>query len=189
LKQFDLREQHLSQPGRRQMLNGALGGVVGGALSGSVPALLRAGAAGAALTGASAVLASTAAGASSADAAPSLDAAIRAFTGGAPVRAGKVRVQIAPLVDNGNTVPLSVTVDHPMRPDDHVAAIAVFSERNPQHEVASFGLSPRNPAARVSTRIRLATSQKLVGIARLSDGSHWSGEVEVIVTLAACIED
>jgi sulfur-oxidizing protein SoxY len=122
-------------------------------------------------------------------AAPSLDAAIRAFTGGAPVRAGKVRIEIAPLVDNGNTVPLSVSVDHPMRPDDHVAAIAVFSERNPQHEVASFGLGPRNPVAKVSTRIRLATSQKMVAVARLSDGTHWSGEIDVIVTLAACIED
>jgi sulfur-oxidizing protein SoxY len=152
--------------------------------------MLRTGAAtGAWLASAPAALASTAVRPSQPEAAPSLEAAIRAFTGGAPVRAGKVRVQIAPLVDNGNTVPLSVTVDHPMRPDDHVAAIAVFSERNPQHEVASFGLSPRNPAAKVSTRIRLATSQKLVAVARLSDGSHWSGEVDVIVTLAACIED
>jgi sulfur-oxidizing protein SoxY len=55
--------------------------------------------------------------------------------------------------------------------------------------VASFGLGPHNASARVATRIRLATSQKLVAIARLSDGSHWSGEVDVIVTLAACIED
>ena len=177
------------------MLGGAVAGVVGGALGGAlgggaVPAGLRAVVAAVAWrASAPASLASTAASQSPPDAAPSLDAAIRAFTGGAPVRAGKVRVQIAPLVDNGNTVPLSVTVDHPMRADDHVAAIAVFSERNPQHEVASFGLSPRNPAAKVSTRIRLATSQKLVAVARLSDGSHWSGEVDVIVTLAACIED
>lgn len=121
--------------------------------------------------------------------APSLEAAIQAFTGGAPVRAGKVKVDIAPLVDNGNTVPLAVVVDNPMRSDNHVNAIAVFSERNPQHEVASFGMGPHNATARVATRIRLATSQKLVAIARLSDGSHWSGEVDVIVTLAACIED
>lgn len=162
--------------------------MLGGALGAGLPAWLRVAApAGAAIASAPGV--ASVPGAASPEAAPSLEAAIRAFTGGAPVRAGKVRVQIAPLVDNGNTVPLSVTVDHPMRPDDHVAAIAVFSERNPQHEVASFGLGPRNPAAKVSTRIRLATSQKLVAIARLSDGSHWSGEVDVIVTLAACIED
>jgi len=121
--------------------------------------------------------------------APSLNAAIRAFTGGATLRPGKVLVQVAPLVDNGNTVPLSVVVDHPMRPDHHVAAIALFSERNPQHEVANFQLGLRSAAARVSTRIRLATSQKLVAVARLSDGAFWYGEAEVIVTLSACIED
>ncbi len=186
MKQFDRSVERALQPVRRQMLGGTLAGVVGGA----VPSMLRTGAAaGAWLASAPAALASTAVSASQPDSAPSLDAAIRTFTGGAPVRAGKVRVQIAPLVDNGNTVPLSVTVDHPMRPDDHVAAIAVFSERNPQHEVASFGLSPRNPAAKVSTRIRLATSQKMVAVARLSDGSYWSGDIDVIVTLAACIED
>ncbi len=122
-------------------------------------------------------------------AAPSLDAAIAAFTRGAPVRTGKVSLDIAPLVDNGNTVPVSVSVDHPMRPDDHVSAVAIFSERNPQYEVASFTLGPASASASIATRIRLATSQKLVAIARLSDGSFWSQQVEVIVTLAACIED
>ena len=134
-------------------------------------------------------LANTIAPGADAGAAASLEAAVLAFTGGAPVKVGKVKLEIAPLVDNGNTVPLAVTVEHPMRPDQHVSAIAVFSERNPQHEVASFGLGPHNATARVATRIRLATSQKLVAVARLSDGSHWSGEVDVIVTLAACIED
>ena len=184
MKRLEQLAVPVARRARRTMLGGALGA--------GMPALLRAAGplvAGLLPVGASATLPAAAGSAVPPEAAPSLEAAIRAFTGGAPVRAGKVRVQIAPLVDNGNTVPLSVTVDHPMRPDDHVAAIAVFSERNPQHEVASFGLGPRNPAARVSTRIRLATSQKLVAVARLSDGSHWSGEVDVIVTLAACIED
>lgn len=169
--------------------------LLGAALGGSLPAAFGPVATGAAsLVGAVASAdASSAAGtgsaAATAEPAPSLEAAIRAFTGGAPVTPGKVRLQIAPLVDNGNTVPLAVSVEHPMRADDYVAAIAVFSERNPQHEVATFGLGPRTPQARVSTRIRLATSQKLVAVARLSDGSHWSGAADVIVTLAACIED
>jgi len=184
--QDDRSKRSASQRARRRMLGSVLGA--------GVPVWLRlpgAGLGAGALSSGPALAATRPVGGppAASDSAPSLEAAIRAFTGGAPVKAGKVRVQIAPLVDNGNTVPLSVSVDHPMRPDDHVAAIAVFSERNPQHEVASFGFGPRNPAAKVSTRIRLATSQKLVAIARLSDGSHWSGEVDVIVTLAACIED
>jgi sulfur-oxidizing protein SoxY len=117
-----------------------------------------------------------------------MDAAVRSFTGGAPVREGKVRFEIAPLVENGNTVPISVGVDSPMTAADHVQAIVVFNERNPQPQVASFVLGPRAGRATVSTRIRLATSQKLVAVARMNDGSHWSRTVDVIVTLAACVE-
>lgn len=117
-----------------------------------------------------------------------LDAAIKTFAGGAPVKEGKVRFDIAQLVENGNTVPIAIAVDSPMTPADHVQAIAVFNEKNPLPQVAVFQLSPRNGRAAVATRIRLATSQKLVAVARLSDGSHWSRTVEVVVTLAACVE-
>jgi sulfur-oxidizing protein SoxY len=117
-----------------------------------------------------------------------LAAALRAYTGGAPLQAGRVQLDIAPLVDNGSTVPVTLSVDSPMTAADHVKAIALFNERNPQREVVKFGLGPRAGRAVVSTRIRLATSQKLVAVAALSDGSHWSHTVEVIVTIAACLE-
>jgi len=120
--------------------------------------------------------------------AASYNEAILRFTGGTRPRSGKVKLDVAVLIDNGNTVPVSVSVDHPMTDDDHVEAIAIFSERNPQHEVLRVDLSPDNGRAGVASRIRLATSQKLMAVARLSDGSCWSHEMEVIVTLAACIE-
>ena len=121
-------------------------------------------------------------------AADDLAAAIAAFAGGAPVRAGRVRLDIAPLVENGNVVPIGVSVDSPMTESDHVSAVAVFNERNPQRDVAVFHLGPRAGRATVATRIRLATSQQLVAVAKLSDGSCWSHSVDVIVTLAACVE-
>jgi sulfur-oxidizing protein SoxY len=117
-----------------------------------------------------------------------LAAAVSAWASGAPVRPGRVRLDIAKLVDNGNTVPMSVTVDSPMTAADHVTAIAVFNERNPQRDVARFTLGPRAGKASASTRIRLATSQKLTAVAKMSDGSHWSDTVDVVVVLAACIE-
>lgn len=120
--------------------------------------------------------------------AASYDQAILRFTGGTRPRSGKVKLDVAVLIDNGNTVPVSVSVGHPMNDDDHVQAIAIFSERNPQHEVLRVDLTPDNGRASVASRIRLATSQKLMAVARLSDGSCWSHEMEVIVTLAACIE-
>ncbi len=117
-----------------------------------------------------------------------LAAAVAGYTGGVPVQRGKVRLDIAELVDNGNVVPLTVSVDSPMTAAEHVRAIAVFNEKNPQREVAKFTLGPRAGKASVSTRMRLATSQQLVAVAQLSDGSFWSHTVNVIVTLAACIE-
>ena len=120
--------------------------------------------------------------------AASYEEAILRFTGGARPTPGKVKLEVAVLIDNGNTVPVSVTVDHPMNDRDHVRAIALFSERNPQHEVLRVELTPDSGRAAVATRIRLATSQKLMAIARLSDGTCWSHEMDVIVTLAACIE-
>jgi sulfur-oxidizing protein SoxY len=117
-----------------------------------------------------------------------LAAAVRTFAAGGPITPGKVTFEIAPLVENGNVVPISVSVQSPMTDADHVQAIAVFNERNPQREVAVFQLGPRAGRAKVSTRIRLATSQQLVAIAKMSDGSCWTQTVDVLVTLAACVE-
>lgn len=102
--------------------------------------------------------------------------------------AGRVKVDIPALVENGNTVPMTVTVDSPMSATDRVSTIAIFNEKNPERGVAVFSLGPRAAKASVSTHIRLAASQKLTAIARMSDGAYWSGSVDVVVTLAACIE-
>jgi sulfur-oxidizing protein SoxY len=114
--------------------------------------------------------------------------AIAEFAGGQTVRSGRVKLEIATLVDNGNVVPMRVTVESAMTPADHVTDIALFNEKNPQRDVARFTLSPRSGKADVGTRIRLATSQKLVALARMSDSSVWSDTVDVVVVLAACIE-
>lgn len=114
--------------------------------------------------------------------------AVRGFTGGVEVRAGRVAMDISPLVENGNTVPLSVVVDSPMTEADHVRAIAVFNERNPQPHVITVRLGPRSGRAILATHIRLATSQTLLAVAALSDGSFWSDRAQVVVTLAACVE-
>ena len=115
--------------------------------------------------------------------------AMRDVTGAAIVRTGRVKLDVPPLVENGNTVPLTVSVTSPMTAADHVKSIHVFVEKNPQPNVGNFVLGARAGRAQVSTRIRLADSQKVVAIAQLSDGSFWSASAEVIVTLAACTEE
>jgi sulfur-oxidizing protein SoxY len=118
-----------------------------------------------------------------------LAAAIRNVVGTAPVKTGKVKLDIPPLVENGNTVPMTVSVESPMAPEDHVKSIHVFNEKNPQPNIGNFYLSPQAGRAEVSTRIRLADSQKVVAIAKLSDGTFWSASVDVVVTLAACTDE
>jgi sulfur-oxidizing protein SoxY len=115
--------------------------------------------------------------------------AIRMVTGGANVQAGKVKLDIPPLVENGNTVPMTVTVTSPMTSTDYVKSIHVFNEKNPQPNLGNFYLTPRAGRAQVSTRVRLADTQKITAIAKLSDGSFWSVSADVVVTLAACTEE
>lgn len=114
--------------------------------------------------------------------------AVAAFTGGVAPRPGRVGLELAELVENGNAVPVTVNVQSPMTEADHVRRIALFTERNPDPGVAVFHLSPRNGRAAVSTRMRLATSQQVVALAVMSDGSCWQAAMDVVVTLAACVE-
>jgi sulfur-oxidizing protein SoxY len=116
-------------------------------------------------------------------------AAIREVAGEAALHQGRVKLDIPPLVENGNTVSVTVSIDSPMSELDHVKSIHIFNEKNPQPNVTIFHLNPRAGRARVSTRIRLADSQKVVAIARLSDDSFWYDGVDIMVTLAACLED
>jgi sulfur-oxidizing protein SoxY len=118
-----------------------------------------------------------------------MDTAIRNAFGEATIRKGRVMLELPPLVENGNTVPMTVSVDSPMTRDYYVKAIHVFNDKNPQPNVVSVQLGPRAGKAAIATRIRLAGTQKLMAIAEMSDGTYWADTQEVIVTLAACLED
>jgi sulfur-oxidizing protein SoxY len=118
-----------------------------------------------------------------------LTTAIRNVVGEAQIRTGRVKLDIPPLVENGNTVPMTVSVASPMTAADYVKSIHVFNEKNPQPNIGNFYLTPSAGRAQVSTRIRLADTQKVVAIARLSDDSFWQVAADVVVTLAACTEE
>jgi sulfur-oxidizing protein SoxY len=115
--------------------------------------------------------------------------AVRKVVGDATIRSGKVKLDLPPLIDNGNVVALAVAVDSPMTAADHVKAIHVFNEKNPQPNLISVYLGPRAGRARIFARVRLADSQTITAIAQLSDGSFWQATQDVIVTTAACAEE
>ena len=112
--------------------------------------------------------------------------AMKTAFGDRVIREGKVLLELPKLAENGNVVPVTITVDSPMTASDHVTTIHLFSEKNPLPDIVEFHLGPHNGKARVGTRIRLAETQKVVAVATLSDGSLWSAAVEVVTTITGC---
>ena len=110
------------------------------------------------------------------------------ITGGAPLREGRVTLDIPQLSDNGHSVPLTISVKSAMNEQDYVRTIHVLSEKNPRPLIAVFHLNPHCGRAHVSTRVRLNGAQNLLVIASMSDGSHWAASAEVIVTETACLD-
>lgn len=113
---------------------------------------------------------------------------INKITGGAPLKEGRVLLEMPRLADNGHSVPLKVRVDSPMTPADHVRSITLLSERNPRPLMAAFHLSPNAGRAEIVTRVRLNGTQRVMVVAAMSDGSWWSAATEVEVTESACLD-
>ncbi len=117
-----------------------------------------------------------------------IDPLVRSFTGGKDVMPGKVTLALPKIAENGHSVPMTVKVDSPMTPKDHVRAVHLISEKNPVRDMASFYFGPRLARAEFTSRLRLNGSQRVVAIAELSDGSFWSAAVQIEVREAACTE-
>jgi sulfur-oxidizing protein SoxY len=117
-----------------------------------------------------------------------LAATLKSILGDKLATVGRVKLDIPELAENGNSVPLTITVESPMTASDHVKMIYILSPENPLPDVARFHLGPRSGRAKVSTSVRLATTQRLMVLAVMADGSAWSTDKDVIVTMSACID-
>ncbi len=106
----------------------------------------------------------------------------------AKINDGRVKISMPELAENGNVVPLRILVESPMTQADHVKTIYVFSEKNPVPNVVRFHLGPRAGQAKIQANIRLAATQHIHVVARMSNGELWGTKAEVIVTQAACID-
>ncbi len=113
-------------------------------------------------------------------------AVIDKFTGGKAAAEGKVTLSMPEIAENGNTVPLSISVDSPMTADDYVKRVIIVSEGNPRPEVATFNFSPLSGVAEASSRMRLAKTQNVIAVAELSDGSFHMVKRQVKVTIGGC---
>src|SRR5262245_54215421 len=118
-----------------------------------------------------------------------MKSAIAAVMGEATLNAGRVKLEIPPLVENGNTVACAVTVASPMSASDYVKAIHISNEKNPQPNVISVKVGPRPGRPRIPTRMRISDTQPMTATAARSDVSLWSHSVDVLITVGACLED
>ncbi len=117
---------------------------------------------------------------------PAMQARLDELVAGRTVQEGRITFDVPQIAENGATVPVTIEVQSPMTADDHVTALHILSERNPVPQVASFHFSPRSGRALVSTRIRLAESQRVHALAEMSDGSLFATAREVQVTIGGC---
>ena len=112
---------------------------------------------------------------------------IKKFTaGGDAAESGKVTLEMPEIAENGNTVPLTVSVDSPMSSDDYVKRVMVVADANPRPGVATFHFSPKSGVAEASTRMRLAKTQNVIAVAEMSDGSFHMAKTTVKVTIGGC---
>jgi sulfur-oxidizing protein SoxY len=99
---------------------------------------------------------------------------------------GKVTIDAPHIAENGNTVPITVSVDSPMTAQSYVKKIVVAADGNPLPGVAIFELSPANGKASVDFRMRLAQTENVTAVAQMSDGSLWTATRAIKVTIGGC---
>ncbi|BAM90391.1 putative sulfur oxidation protein SoxY [Bradyrhizobium oligotrophicum S58] len=123
-----------------------------------------------------------------ANAEPSNDAAelIKTFTGGKEAAKGKITLDLPEIAENGNTVPLALSVESPMTPDNYVKEVLFVADGNPNAGVATLMFTPMSGKAEASIRIRLAQTQNVIAIAKMSDGSLFTERKTVKVTIGGC---
>ena len=114
--------------------------------------------------------------------------AIAKIAGSNTIRDGRVKLVIPPLVESGNLVVLKLSIESPITANDYVKAVHVIAEENPSPNIFTAYFTPRSGRAELTTRVRLADSQRVWAIAQMSDGSFWQGYADTLVTLSACTE-
>ena len=117
---------------------------------------------------------------------PTADDVIKEFTGGAEIQSGRVELVTPEIAENGNTVPVSVLVESPMTADDYVTDVLILADGNPRPGVATFRFTALSGEAEASTRIRLAKTQNVIAVAKMSDGSFYMDKQPVKVTIGGC---
>ena len=138
------------------------------------------------LAGTAGALAAATFGAAPARAANNAQDLIKAFTGGKPATEGKVKLDLPEIAENGNTVPMTVSVESPMTERSYVSEVLIVGDGNPNGGLVTFHFTPLSGVAEANTRIRLAATQNIIAVAKMNDGSFVTASKQVKVTIGGC---
>jgi sulfur-oxidizing protein SoxY len=103
-------------------------------------------------------------------------------------RFGRLALDIPRLADNGNAIPLRISLTGLVAPGAEVRSIRLYSEKNPVPLMARFEFPVPPARADVDARVRLAGTQRIAAIAELADGDLHAAVADVDVTISACLD-
>jgi sulfur-oxidizing protein SoxY len=104
---------------------------------------------------------------------------IQRFTGGVATAQGDL-VLIAPeIAENGQSVTIEVSCPG-------AEQIRLLAPANPNPEVCTFIYGPLSADTQVVTRIRMAETQEMIALARMTDGTYREARATVRVTIGGC---
>jgi len=112
--------------------------------------------------------------------------AMKKLFGDKKIETGHVDLDVPIIAENGAVVPVTITSDLPMKADDYVKNVYVFSEGNLNPFVAKMGLTSANAKAEIAMRIKMRKTSNVRAVVETSKGNLYQNMKEVKVTVGGC---
>ncbi len=113
-------------------------------------------------------------------------AELKKLYGDKPFAAGRIKLDVPEIAENGLVVPVNVEIESPMTEADFVRAVHIYADGNPQPGIVSYSFTPACGKASAATRMRLAQTQNIVCVAEMSNGALHMAKANVKVTIGGC---
>ena len=118
----------------------------------------------------------------------SVEAGLKRLFGGRAFKdgSGVVKLDVPLIAENGAVVPVTVEVNSPMTPANHVKHVYVVADKNRIPIVTRVAFTPEAGQAYMGANIRLGETGDVRAIAEQSDGTLLQVKRDVKVTVGGC---
>ncbi|MDD3327845.1 MAG: thiosulfate oxidation carrier protein SoxY [Zoogloea sp.] len=108
------------------------------------------------------------------------------FVGKARVLEEGLKFDMPVLADNPGAVPVGVVLTTPLTETRYCTELIILAELNPVPLACRFAFSPLSGTTEIAVRLRLAQTQTLHALARMSDGRVLGARQAVTVAASGC---